>query len=85
MKQESTFGARLRSLMEESGLSYEQMGARLDMNPQTLNRYVLGQREPKIGTATKYAKATVELTVNAIANETINIKGVLMAPRIIFW
>ena len=57
MKQESTFGARLRSLMEESGLSYEQMGARLDMNPQTLNRYVLGQREPKIGTATAMARA----------------------------
>ena len=56
VKQESTFGARLRSLMEESGLSYEQMGARLDMNPQTLNRYVLGQREPKIGTATTMAR-----------------------------
>ncbi len=57
MKQESTFGARLRSLMEERGWSYEQLGERLDMNPQTLNRYVLGQREPKAGTATAMALA----------------------------
>ena len=55
MKQESTFGARLRTLMEEMGWSYEQLGDRLEMNPQTLNRYVLGQREPKIGTATAMA------------------------------
>ena len=57
MEQESTFGARLRSLMEESGFSYEQLGDRLNMNPQTLNRYVLGQREPKIGTAAAIARA----------------------------
>src|SRR5699024_1875154 len=57
MEQESTFGARLRSLMEESGLSYEQLGDRLNMNPQTLNRYVLGQREPKIGTAAAIARS----------------------------
>ena len=57
MEQESTFGARLRSLMDESGLSYEQLGDRLNMNPQTLNRYVLGQREPKIGTAAAIARS----------------------------
>ncbi len=57
MEQESTFGARLRNLMEESGLSYEQLGDRLNMNPQTLNRYVLGQREPKIGTAAAIARS----------------------------
>lgn len=55
MKQESTFGARLRSLMDEWGWSYEQLGERLKMNPQTLNRYVLGQREPKAGVATAMA------------------------------
>lgn len=57
MERESTFGARLRGLMEELDLSYEQLGARLGMNPQTLNRYVLGQREPKIGTAASIALA----------------------------
>ncbi|BDF71733.1 LexA repressor 1 [Oscillospiraceae bacterium] len=57
MVQESSFGARLRALMEERGWSYEQLGAELGMNPQTLNRYVLGQREPKIGTATAMAMA----------------------------
>ena len=57
MEQESTFGARLRHLMEEGGFSYEQLGDRLGMNPQTLNRYVLGRREPKISTATSIALA----------------------------
>lgn len=57
MKQESSIGARLRTVMEEQGLSYEQLGERLGMNPQTLNRYVLGQREPKIGTAAAMARA----------------------------
>ena len=57
MEQESTFGARLRSLMEERGLSYEQLGALLGRNPQTLNRYVLGQREPKLGPAAAIAQA----------------------------
>lgn len=57
MEQESTFGARLRGLMEERGLSYEQLGTLLGRNPQTLNRYVLGRREPKIGTAAAIARA----------------------------
>ena len=57
MKQESSIGARLRTVMAEQGLSYEQLGERLHMNPQTLNRYVLGQREPKIGTAAAMARA----------------------------
>ena len=57
MEQESTFGARLRGLMEERGLSYEQLGTLLGRNPQTLNRYVLGRREPRIGTAASIARA----------------------------
>ena len=57
MERESSLGGRLRRLMEEEGLSYEQLGERLGMNPQTLNRYVLGQREPKIGTASAMATA----------------------------
>lgn len=54
---ESSFGDRLRTVMQERGYSYEQLGALLDMNPQTLNRYVLGQREPKARTATAMAMA----------------------------
>ena len=57
MRQESTFGARLRGLMEERGWGYERLGEHLGMNPQTLNRYVLGQREPKMGTAAAIALA----------------------------
>ena len=55
MERESSLGGRLRRLMEEEGLSYEQLGERLGMNPQTLNRYVLGRREPKVSTATAIA------------------------------
>lgn len=51
MKQISNFANRLHALMDEQGLSYEALGEKLGMNPQTLNRYVLGQREPKAGTA----------------------------------
>ena len=60
MERESSLGGRLRRLMEEEGLSYEQLGERLGMNPQTLNRYVLGQREPKIGTASAMAALGVD-------------------------
>ena len=49
MKRNSTFGQRLRQLMEERGLTYMELGTLLGMNPQTLNRYVLDQREPKAG------------------------------------
>lgn len=56
MVQESSFGARLRALMEERGLSYEQLGALLGRTPQTLNRYVLGRREPRIGAADDMAR-----------------------------
>ena len=47
MEQIDTLGGRLKQLMQERGLNYEALGQLLDMKPQTLNRYVLGQREPK--------------------------------------
>ena len=56
MTRESTFGARLRALMEERGLSYGQLGALLGRNPQTLNRYALGRREPRVGDAAAMAR-----------------------------
>ena len=48
-------GARLGQLMRERGLNYETLGRLLDMKPQTLNRYVLGQREPKAGVVMEMA------------------------------
>lgn len=54
---ESSFGERLRTVMRERGFSYEQLGEALGMNPQTLNRYVLGQREPKARVAADMAVA----------------------------
>lgn len=53
----STFGQRLRSLMKERGYTYEKLGELLDMPPQTLNRYVLTHREPKVGAAAAMALA----------------------------
>ena len=47
MKQVDTLGNRLRQVMQERKLNYDKLGRLLDMKPQTLNRYVLGQREPK--------------------------------------
>jgi len=47
MERVDTLGGRLRQIMQERRLNYEALGRLLDMKPQTLNRYVLGQREPK--------------------------------------
>lgn len=57
MERSATFGSRLRQVMEERGLTYTTLGQRLKINPQTLNRYALDQREPKTGTATAIALA----------------------------
>lgn len=55
MEKQERLGQRLRALMEERQLNYEALGRQLDMKPQTLNRYVLGQREPKASVATDMA------------------------------
>jgi repressor LexA len=47
MEKVAKLGERLRELMRERSLNYEKLGELLEMRPQTLNRYVLGQREPK--------------------------------------
>ena len=57
MEQVSTFGARLRALMTEQGETYLSLAQRLHMNPQTLNRYVLEQRSPKVTSAAAIAGA----------------------------
>lgn len=55
MEKIETLGRRLLQVMEERGLNYDRLGKLLDMKPQTLNRYVLGQREPKARVATEMA------------------------------
>lgn len=47
MEKVETLGSRLRQLMKERQLNYERLGELLELKPQSLNRYVLGQREPK--------------------------------------
>ena len=56
MERSATLGARLRQIMEERGLNYEGFGQLLGQRPQTLNRYVLGQREPKASAVTQMAE-----------------------------
>lgn len=51
-----TFGDRLREIMERDGLTYAQLAQRVGLNEQTLNRYVLGQREPKISVSNQIAE-----------------------------
>ena len=55
MERRDTLGSRLRQIMQERGLNYDALGRLLDMKPQTLNRYVLGQREPKAGVVMEMA------------------------------
>jgi repressor LexA len=57
----ATIGQRLHTVMKERELSYEQFGKLLEMRPQTLNRYVLGQREPRAEAAMEMA---LRLNVN---------------------
>jgi SOS-response transcriptional repressors (RecA-mediated autopeptidases) len=53
----ATFGDRLREIMDKNGLTYAQLAELLGMNVQTLNRYVLGQREPKVSVSNAIAQA----------------------------
>jgi repressor LexA len=55
MEKVETLGKRLLQIMGERNLNYDRLGRLLDMKPQTLNRYVLGQREPKARVATEMA------------------------------
>lgn len=59
----STFAKRLKELRIEKDLTLEEFSKLLNMPPQTLSRYELGQRVPKIDTATQIALA---LNVNPL-------------------
>ena len=63
MEKVESLGRRLEQLMEERELNYDRLGRLLEMKPQTLNRYVLGQREPKARVATEMA---MRLEVNPL-------------------
>ena len=57
MERTATFGSRLRQVMEARGLTYAALGELVGMRAQTLNRYVLDQREPKASTTAALALA----------------------------
>ena len=53
----STFGKRLSEFRSEKDLTLEELGNVTDIPPQTLNRYELGYRTPKVDTASDIAVA----------------------------
>jgi repressor LexA len=53
----STFGKRLSEFRTEKDLTLEELGNVTDIPPQTLNRYELGHRTPKVDTASDIAVA----------------------------
>lgn len=56
MKQISNFADRLKEYMaSHNGMTYDSLSKLTGENPQTLNRYALGQRIPKIDSAVKIA------------------------------
>jgi len=57
MSMNATFGDKLKEIMDKNGLTYAQLADMLGMNFQTLNRYVLGQREPKVSVSNAIAQA----------------------------
>lgn len=70
MERISSFAERLKAIMDEQNLTYEQMGLKLDMKPQTINRYVLGQRVPKVDVANEIA---IRINVNPLWLQGYNI------------
>lgn len=56
MTRNGNFADRMKEIMEERNYSYAKLGELLNMNPQTLNRYVLGSRIPKADVAVEIAK-----------------------------
>ena len=48
MKQVESFAKRLRELIEERDMTYEALSKATGIKPQTLNRWALGQRTPKV-------------------------------------
>lgn len=56
MKQVSSFADRLREyIAQHEGMTYERLSKLTGEKPQTLNRYALGQRIPKIDSAVRIA------------------------------
>lgn len=52
-----SFAANLRRRRKELGLSQEQLGARADIQMADISRYEGGNRDPRISTVARLAKA----------------------------
>lgn len=89
MKTVSTFSERLKYVMEQRGLSYRDLEKITGLAPQTLNRYVLGQRVPKIDVAKEIAE---RLNVNILwlqgydvqmFSDVFSIPGISPPPKMV--
>ena len=56
MKRESTFAKRMQQYRNVNGLSLRELEAKVNIPAQTLNRYELGKRAPRIDTAAQIAE-----------------------------
>ena len=77
MKLQSTLGQRLRRLMQERNYTYEQLGELVGGTPQSLNRYVLGQREPK---ASALSAMALKLNVDPLWLQGYDVPRVRIEP-----
>ena len=52
----SQLGARLRTLINESGMQQQQVASKLGIKVPTFNGYVIGKREPNLEKMVKFAE-----------------------------
>ena len=77
MQLQSTLGQRLRRLMQERNYTYEQLGELVGITPQSLNRYVLGQREPK---ASALSAMALKLNVDPLWLQGYDVPRIRIEP-----
>ena len=69
-----TFGASLKRLRMERGLSQEELARRLGTSKQAISRYENGARVPKISTVSALAAAMGSLAVRALRSDDASLQ-----------
>ena len=80
MERISTFGKRLAEYRTMKKLTYEELSVLTGVLAQTLNRYELGQRVPKVDLANDIAE---KLSVNPLWLQGFDVPMVYEAPEIL--
>ena len=64
------FGARIRELRLEMGMSQEELAGKLGISKQILSRYEVGQRSPKIAQVQKFAEI-LKVSVDYLLGDSV--------------